>query len=264
MQEEWTKQAFTTAAESHSVPKDEIEKAWSNLTQGRADAGDPTKKQPLRKSSRFTDGGVTLRERAGADSSTTFKTSWLEGEKGPLFEQQLQPEALVIAVDSVKNMLPIEKKTLMCFQLVMKLAQSIRVAKNEHEHDLLSEQIKEQITLMGQLTSSVKSATSELNSIAKKRKAAHDKAEEKKRNEALRLENEKAAGEKKRLQKETLMDPFHLDFAGAQLPRTHEFEAAQTPGRIYLLEALRSASKFWRRMLESALFFARHFGLQPP
>ena len=40
--------------------------------------------------------------------------------------------------------------------------------------------------------------------------------------------------------------------------------AAQTPGRIYLLEAHCSASKFWRRMLESALFFGGPFGLQPP
>ena len=39
---------------------------------------------------------------------------------------------------------------------------------------------------------------------------------------------------------------------------------AQTPGRIYLLEAHRSASKFRRRMLESALFFGGPFGLQPP
>ena len=202
------------------MPQDKIQGAWAELVKssGVDKTLEPHDKITVRKSDRFTDGGLTYREQALQAGRAALQNSWLQDDGPPLSQRQLHQEALQKAIENVRNMLPMEKKSLVTAADVMLSVQGIRNAADPAEHDEVQDRVKEQALLVGQLGASLKSATTELNSVIKKRKAQLDKMEAQKRTEALKAESQKAEDEKRRLQKQALMDPFRLEFSAVLLP----------------------------------------------
>ena len=152
-----------------------------------------------------------------ASAEAKLKHSWLDGEFFPITHEKLQSEALRDAISTIRNMLPMENTSLCTAQDTAAMAHGVRAAADSAGLERVQEAVKDQAILIGQLGASLKAATSELNSVVKKRKAVEQRQEEKKRTEVLKAESQKAADEKKKLQKQSLMDPFRLDFRSANL-----------------------------------------------
>ena len=196
------------AAENVAVDAKLISDAWQKILtdNGKDPSGND---EPAR----FTDGGMTYA--AQSKASDLLKQSWMEDAGSPLAQSQVQQEALSAAIEAVKNLLPMERNCLVCLNESLTLAHSIRSSADTTEHDAIHERVKDQALLVGQLGQSLKAATTELNAIIKKKKAAVKAQEQQKRSEALKAESQKAEAEQRKLRRQAMLDPFRLDFAVA-------------------------------------------------
>ena len=187
--------------------------------------------QRLRKSSRLADASATFQEKAqsawqemmkvksaddGADGAGpgAGAGSWLN--KSPMAEKLTQAESLDLSIKAVAKRLPIERTNLLPAFAVLETASAMKSADSERSLELLTENIKEQCTLMSQLATSTRTVTNELMQLVKKRKAAQQKVDEKKKTEAMKAEEQQGEKEKLRLQKKKIMNPFFLDFKAVE------------------------------------------------
>ena len=166
----------------------------------------------LRKSARFAEKTKTHAEHMKAEFDAAGPSaSWLL--KHPMAEGFTQAEALQHAIEALKGKLPMEKASLQTQQCILNATRLMKTAASEKELDEMMDGVKTQVVLLNQLVNSMRAATSELSTLVKRRKTIREKAQEKKKTEVLKAQQEQGDLEKLRLQKKRKMDPFHLDFA---------------------------------------------------
>ena len=254
-EELWKRPNFIRATVDAGIDGEKAASLWngvvlkSNKDATEDDLKSESVEYSLRKSSRFADETMTFQEKAArawkemqSKSAEDGGRSWLEDS--PLARMCTQAESLEASIKAVAKRLPIERTHLLPIAGVLDISSSMKSAETEKSLEGLMENVKEQCTLMSQLATSTRTVTNELMQLLKKRKAAQQKVEDKKKTQAMKAEEQQGELEKLRLQKKKKMNPFFIDFKAVPKARVFtDADFATATDDDYLKPFILSGSK---------------------
>ena len=196
-EEAWKRANYVRATVAIGVDEEKANGLWTGIVlHNNKDASEDEIKsedveQRLRKSSRLAGASATLQEKAQSAWQEMMKVKSADDGAdgagpgaGAMAKKLTQAESLDLSIKAVAKRLPIERTNLLPAFAVLETASAMKSADSERSLELLTENIKEQCTLMSQLATSTRTVTNELMQLVKKRKAAQQKVDEKKQTEA--------------------------------------------------------------------------------